>query len=358
MTSDNRTFFQNTKRVLGYVFPFILTAIFLFAAFKNVDVAESFRLISHVSIGYFLIFYFVFMFSHYLRAVRWKYILNSVKPDTSILNLMGATMVGYGVNCVVPRLGEIYRPAFLGKWENVSRSSIFGTIIVERIIDLLALGFAVLISVSVFPGDLYMEFPWLKSTLYIGFAVMGGIIAVVILTVRLKHKFYDIIVKFVGFFSSKAAEKLGYLFQMLTEGFSSLKGRKNYFFTILFSILIMIVYGYNSYLGFYVLRMNEIKDVTYAMAWIVMSISAFGIVVPTPGGTGSYHAFVMLVLGQILNFDNEISGAYALFTHITSYVSFILSTVIFVYIINNKRAKSGIPKENFFSVFKLSSGEK
>ena len=119
----------------------------------------------------------------------------------------------------------------------------------------------------------------------------------------------------------------------------------------------MVVYGYTSYLGFYVLNMEDIKEVTFGMAWIVMSIAAFGIVVPTPGGTGSYHAFVMLVLGQILHFNNEISGAYALFTHITSYVSFILSTVLFVYIINRKRAKSGIKKEDFFSVFHLKKGD-
>jgi hypothetical protein len=323
LTSDKKNTFSQIRKILGYTFPFILTVVFLIAAFKNVDVVESFRLISKISIPWFFLFYFFFFFGHYLRAVRWKVIISSVKKDTSMLNLMGATMVGYGVNCIVPRLGEIYRPAFLGKWENVSRSSIFGTIIVERIIDLLALGIAVLISVMIFPGNLYTEFPWLKSTLYLGFAAMAVLILVLFLTVKLKHKFYDIIIKFVGKISSKAADKLAYVFEMLTDGFSSLKGSRNYFLTILLTIIIMLVYGYTSYLGFYVLRMNEIKDITYGMAWIVMSIAAFGIVVPTPGGTGSYHAFVMLVLGQILHFNNEISGAYALFTHIISYLSFI-----------------------------------
>ena len=49
-------------------------------------------------------------------------------------------MVGYGVNCVTPKLGEVTRAVLLGKWEKLSRSSMFGTVILERVIDLISLG--------------------------------------------------------------------------------------------------------------------------------------------------------------------------------------------------------------------------
>lgn len=357
MTSDKQEKSKKIKSIFGFLLPLLLTAVFLFIAFRKVDVAESFRLLSEISLAYFALYFLFFCLGNYLRALRWKYILDSVKPDTKILNLLGATMVGYGVNCVLPRFGEIYRPAFLGKWENISRSSVFGTIIVERIIDLLALGFSVLISVMIFPGDLYAEFPWLKSTVIIGFAFMIALIVIVVLTVRLKHHFYDIIVKIAGKISHKLADKLAYLFDTLVEGFTSLKGIRNHILTIFLTIAIMCVYAYTSYLGFYVLGMQNIKDISFAMAWIVMSISAFGVVIPTPGSTGSYHAFVMAVLIQILAFNNEISGAYALFTHLVSYFSFILSTLFFVFIINRIREKSGIKKETFISVFHLNKGD-
>jgi len=48
--------------------------------------------------------------------------LNSVKKDVSIKNLFGALMVGYGVNCVLPRVGEISRAILIGKWEGLSRT--------------------------------------------------------------------------------------------------------------------------------------------------------------------------------------------------------------------------------------------
>jgi hypothetical protein len=58
--------------------------------------------------------------------------IKPVKPDASTLNLFGALMIGYGINCVIPRLGELYRGLFLGNGKNISRTTMFGTVIVER----------------------------------------------------------------------------------------------------------------------------------------------------------------------------------------------------------------------------------
>ena len=116
------------------------------------------------------------MFAHYIRAVRWKIILSSVKRDASVKNLFGAIMVGYGVNCVVPRLGEISRAVLVGKWENLSRSSMFGTVILERVIDVIFLGLSVLIAMIVYSESLIASFPWLQTTLYITFFFVIAVI--------------------------------------------------------------------------------------------------------------------------------------------------------------------------------------
>ncbi len=332
--------------------------IFLLLAFRNVNLAEAFSLISNVSIWLLLVFIFMFFISHVLRAVRWKVIISSVKPNTSIIHLLGATMIGYGVNCAVPRLGEIYRALFLGRWENISRSSMFGTIIVERIIDILALCVAVLISALIYSGNLYEEIDWLKPALYIGFILLLIVIALIVLVVIYKEKFYKSILRFVGKISHSSAEKLAYIFDMMADGFSSLKGYTNYIYSILLTIIIMIVYGFTTYLGLFLLGMNELQSISYEMAWILMSISAFGVIIPTPGGTGSYHLIVISVLVNLYGFGREISSAYAILTHIISYVVFILSTIFFIYFVNIRKINNGAQKENFFSVFKIKPDEK
>lgn len=357
MTSGNPTL-HTIKKIAGYVFPFLLTGVFLYFAFRDVDLNKAFELISQISIPYLIIFLIVFYLSHYLRAVRWKIMISSVKKEVTIINAMGATMIGYGVNCVVPRLGELYRGLFLAKWEGISRTSMLGTIVVERIIDILALGVAILISVKIYSGDLYKDIDWLGSASIIGFVAIIFLIVFLYLTVRFKEKFYNAIVRFIGKISSHAAEKAAGAFHTLTEGFASLKTWQNYVLTFFFTVLIMLAYGYTSYLGFYLLHMNEIQTVSYGMAWILMTISAFGIIIPTPGGTGSYHAINIFVLTTLFGFGQEISAAFAILTHFISYFVFILSTVFFTYYINRKQVKRGGKKENFLSVFKNSREEK
>jgi glycosyltransferase 2 family protein len=322
------------------VLSFLLSAVFLYIAFYNVDFGEVFSYVAKASIFWIFIFIVLWMVSHYLRAVRWKIILHSVKKDASLKNLLGALMIGYGVNCVIPRLGEISRAVFVGKWEGLSKSSLFGTVIIERIIDILFLGLAVILSVYLWSESLYISFPWLESTLYITSFVMGLIILFLVLTIRFKEHFYSFIISFLSKFSEKLAHRVGYIFGMLIEGFASLRGVKNYIYTILLSAAILIIYAGSSYVGFYIIGM---QPVTFAMAWVLMSVSSIGVIIPTPGGTGSYHTLAKSTLVLLFGFGEEISLAYAFTTHIVSYILFILSAIAAYFIIDKQH-------DNLFSV--------
>ena len=114
----------------------------------------------------------------------------------------------------------------------------------------------------------------------------------------------------------------------------------------------MLLYGGTAYTAFYTLHMDKIQDVSYAMAWIVMTIGAFGVIIPTPGATGSYHLITISVLVGLYKFSPEISGAFAILTHTTTYVLFILTTISLSYIINKLQANKGLPVANFLTVFR------
>ncbi len=357
MILDNKLV-QKIRSTAGYSLPFLLTIAFLYFTVYDVDFRESLDTITNISIFWLVVFIVSSMLAHYIRALRWKVILHSVHPKTSWFNLFGAVMVGYGVNCVVPRLGEFYRAFFAGRWEKISRSSMLGTIIIERVIDILILGLSVLVSIGVYAGDLLDEFLWLKSTLVIGFIAMGVIIVLLYLLIRLKESFVKTAVRIVSKLSSRLAGKVEYVLHMLIEGFASLKGPKNYLLTIFYSVLIMLNYGLNSYIAFYVLGMDSVHEINYGMAWVVMTISAFGIVIPTPGGTGSYHFIVKSVLVSLYGFTESMGLAYGLVTHTVTYIMFIASTYILISAVNMRRHRQGFPKENFFSVIKSGKGIK
>jgi uncharacterized protein (TIRG00374 family) len=336
LTSDNKKISGNLKRVINYSLSFILAFLFLYFAFRGVNFLNVLEYLKHSSILWIVIFIVSQFTSHFLRAVRWKVILRSAKPNVSIKHLFGSLMVGYGVNCVIPRLGEVTRAVLAGKWAGVSRSALFGTVIVERVIDMVVLGLAIILSVFMWSSSLYVSFPWLKSTLYITMVMMLGFILFLFLVIRFKEKFYTIITRLLNRFSPALSEKILHAFEMLVEGFTSLKGGKNYLYTILLSAVIMLIYGFSSYVGFFTIGMEKIQPVTYQMGWVLMSISSIGVVIPTPGSTGSYHALTSSALILLFGFNKEISLAYAVLTHGLSYFLFIITALLIFFILNKQ----------------------
>ena len=320
-----------------------MSVVFLYYAFNNVDVAAVFDHIAKASLFWIVAFLVVNLSSHFIRTLRWKVILHSVKPDTSLKNLFGAIMVGYGVNCVVPRLGEISRAVLAGRWESLSRSSMFGAVIVERVIDIIFLALAVVVSAFLWSENLYDKFPWLKATVYLSLILMALVIVFFYLMIRFKEKFYGVIIKLVGKASEKLAHKIAYIFEMVTAGFGSLKGTKNYLITIMLSIVIMLVYAFNSYIGFFTVGLQHIKPVNFEMGWMVMTISAIGVVIPTPGGTGSYHVLATSALVLLFGFGHDISLAYAVLTHGITYFLFIFSALVIYFVIDKRH-------DNFFKI--------
>lgn len=345
-------------KAAGYFFPIVLTILFLYIAFKGIDLKESFSLIARSSPFAIVIYIIIFFLSHFARAVRWKFMIGSMKKDVSIFHLFGSVMVGYGVNCIIPRLGELYRGLFLGKWENISRTTVIGTIVVERIIDIASFAFAALISASIYSGNLYNEIAWLKTSLVIGFTLIFAATVFLIFLVRYQEKFRNGFVKLAGKISPKYALRLKEIFDTLISGLLSIRGTKNIFTIAVWTVVVLLLYALNSYAGFYMLGMESTGKITFAMAWIVMTISSFGVMIPTPGGTGSYHIISIFVLTQLFKFGYEISAAYAILTHFISYIFFILTTLILIYIVNRQRVKKGLQKESFLSVFKINSDEK
>lgn len=337
MTSGNENKIITFRSVINFFLSVILAGSFLYIAFYNVNFSDVWFHVSKANLFWVFIFILFVLLGHLLRALRWKYILHSVKPDVKLKNLFGSLMVGYGVNAVTPKLGELTRAVLMGRWEGLSRSSMFGTVILERVIDIISLGFAILIAVFLSSNSLYQEFPWLESTLFITALIILSLLFMIYLAVRYREKFYNTIIKFVGKFSGSLAVSGAHIFNMLTEGFSSLKGRRNYFWTVSLSVIIMLVYAFTSYLGFLML---DIENVNFGMGWVIMSISAIGVVIPTPGGTGSYHTLAKSTLVLIFGFSEVISLAYAFLTHIISYLVSIIGALISFFMLNKRNVKT------------------
>ena len=117
-----------------------------------------------------------------LRGLRWKQALEPVgeKPRSSVT--VYSIFVSYAASLVVPRVGEFTRCAILKRWEGVSFSKALGTVVTERIIDmmlmLLIIGVAVLLEMSAF-GTFFRETGTSLQGILAGFSLMGWVVAAV-----------------------------------------------------------------------------------------------------------------------------------------------------------------------------------
>ncbi len=337
MIFDKIKYHLNLKSILNFAISLVLAGIFLYIAFYDVDFSKVLEISSQANLFWVIVFIILNFLGHTLRAYRWKFILSSVKPHAKFKNLFGSLMVGYGVNCVTPKLGEVTRAVLLAKWEGLSRSSMFGTVILERVIDIFFLVISVLIGIYISTENIHQEFPWLMNAIYFASVFIALMIIFVALAVSFKELFSGLIKNTVGKISIKVADRIIYILQMLIEGFISLKGKTNQVVTIFISVIIVIIYAITSYVGFLMIGLNEIQPISLKMGWVVMSISAIGVVIPTPGSTGSYHTLAKSTLVFIYGFNETIGAAYAFLTHIISYFLMIISALVIYFLLNKNR---------------------
>ena len=262
--------------------------------------------------------------SHLFRAWRWKYLLRPIKRDLKFRNLFSATIVGYMLNNLFSRLGEIARPYAIAKLEGISRSAALGTILVERIFDVLSFMVVVGLIPLVYSGPLTQVFPWLEET--------GIWVTVVTLAILALFTFMmmrrDTVVRLLNFITRHLSPNKAKLVEHIThsflDGFLFLKEPKNYFMIGILSVLVWGFYIIMQFLPFYAFDMTEKYSLDMGTALVVQAISSIGFILPTPGGTGSYHYFVIQTLTKLYGVGDDVARSYATVTHAIGFIGTIL----------------------------------
>ena len=138
------------KLALSIVIGLTMSAFFLFLAFRQIEIKEVGNILVRINILYLLPILPISLVITILRALRWQVLLKSVKI-ISVPSLFSSTMIGFMINHTLPlRIGEFARAYSLSRKEDLSTVECFGTIITERVFDLLAL-FVILVPLLLVP---------------------------------------------------------------------------------------------------------------------------------------------------------------------------------------------------------------
>lgn len=320
-TLDNKKYFFNKlKKILLTFFSFLLAIVLIVIAFKGIDFKETLSFIVKANLFYVLLYIILLFLAHYFRAVRWKLLLYNVKKDVESGNLFGGLMIGYALNSALPRAGELARAAVVVNKEKISLSSTLGSIFLDRVLDIFFLAIALFISLIFYSKSLYDKIIWLKDSLLYLFLLLAFCLAVIYLFIFQKNFLQKISNFLFSKISPKLEEKLANFINRLMDGAYSIRNRKNFFSIISLSFLIYLFYALCAFIGFYLVDLNK-ENWAFMDGWIVMTITSFGNLVPTPGAIGSYHLIAVSLLKNLYGIEANLAMVYALLTHFLSYAS-------------------------------------
>jgi hypothetical protein len=278
---------KNNKHILKIIFSlaFMLIIIYYFLG-KNPDsVLRDLQLVEYK----FLILSFIFGAWAYInRGLRWIVLIDALGYKSSKLNSVAAVSVGYFTNLFIPRAGEISRCTALNQVEKVPVDKLFGTILIERVIDFIILIFVILISVLLKSGEIIRSFNEYqkieREPSYTKFIILGSLLFIGILIYLFRDK-----IKKAPFYS-----KVKQFIEGLKEGFKSIKKIKNKSSFWLHTLSIWTMYFLMTYICFQCLE--ETSHLTISDGLFLLFLGGIGMAIPTPGGIGSYHLMVMIGL--------------------------------------------------------------
>ena len=224
---------------------------------------------------------FFSLLSHVSRAYRWSFMLEPLGYKPKLLNNFMAVYVAYIMNIFIPKSGEVSRAVIINKYEDVPFDKAFGTIISERVIDVLFLfgftGVALLLQFEKLSEFLLNVLP--INTIYNLIGVF--LIVLVLFLLILKFSKSSIIKKVIRFFSG------------LKDGVLSILKMKKKGPFIVHSFLIWGLYLLSFYTATFAL--SETSDISFATLIITFVVGSFSFAF-TNSGFGSYPFFVAGIL--------------------------------------------------------------
>lgn len=311
---------KQISKWLSIVLPLLIGISIIYYQFSTltdeeiVNIKNSFRKADY---SYIFLSLIIASFGYWSRAYRWKYALNHLGYQTQFHNNFFTVCVSYLVNLTIPRSGEITRAALIKKYESVPFDKAFGTIVAERIVDLLIfLLFVVIGFVSQF--DTIYNFLLSKNipftTILITFVAMIALFLIFV---------------WIWIYAEwKIIQKLKKKLSGLLEGIFSIYTMKNRWKYILHSFFIWFSYLMMFYVTIFALsETSEISFDIVIMGFIFGSL-AVGF---SNGGLGAYPLSIALIF-SLYGISNDIGTAFGwlvwtsqtLFTIVLGLLSYVL----------------------------------
>lgn len=296
-------------KILKFLAFFAVGAFIFWLIYKDQDIDHIKSVIKNdVNYWWILLSLFIGLLSHISRTVRWQLMIEPIQHKPGFLNTFLAVMVGYLMNLALPRMGEISRCGVLARYEKISFTKLIGTVVAERLVDMISLLFLLLVVIlSQFGKMLHFldknpEIEEKMQSVLLSPFLIAGILLSIILLIVFRNTFKHTLL----------FKKLLDIYRNFKEGFISIHSikRKGWFY--FHSVFIWAMYYFMLYAVFFAFDFTKHLNPIAGLTTFVMA--SFGMVAPVQGGIGAWHFMAKEAL-SLYGIANENGIIFALIAH-------------------------------------------
>lgn len=319
---------MNKKEIIKYLIFAAIGVLVVYSIQKGLTFDDLLKNLKEAKIHFVLLSTFVGVLAVLFRALRWQLLLKPLGYETRLDNAYHATMSGYLINLGIPRSGEVARCALFSKTDKVPVNVLVGTVLSERVLDL------VMLMIVVFSA-VFMQFDLLYGYVYDNVLVklqnnsLVLIIAVLVLLAGL-------IVAFKAKSLFSAETKIGKMFLGFFDGIKSIFSLKQPVLFILYTIGIWLCYWMMTYFILMAFDYTEALGLSGGLSALVFS--SIGVIIPAPAGSATIYS-IYIGLNQIYNLSIDQAKAIGIVMFSSNILMIILAGTI-SYVILAKRTKA------------------
>lgn len=269
---------KKTKKAVKIIIPLLLAVFFGWYTFSKIPVAVVIPYFKSANYNWIALGVFFGFLSHLSRAYRWKYMLEPMGYTLRFPNSLMAVFITYLANYGIPRSGEVLRALVLTNYEDVPFEKGFGTIIAERVADLIVILGIITITLFLQFDFIYniLEQSFQPTKLIIGGLVMIGIFAMLFIYIKRSN--------------SKIALKINKFLKGLMEGILSIFKMKHKWSFIFHTLFIWGMYVLMFYITTFAIA--DLDNIPFGAVLIAFIAASFTIAA-TNGGIFVYPLAVM-----------------------------------------------------------------
>ncbi|MFW6259662.1 MAG: lysylphosphatidylglycerol synthase transmembrane domain-containing protein [Tangfeifania sp.] len=328
---------KTAYKIVRFLAFFAAGAFLFWLIYKDQDIGRI-KSVLRNDVNYFWIgiSLIIGLFSHISRTLRWGLMIKPISHKPRFINTFLSVMIGYLMNLVLPRMGELSRCGVLARYEKISFTKLLGTVVAERAVDMLTLLILLaIVIVSQFGEMLHFlqSNPEIESRLQsiifspyliIGFAAF--IAMAFIFRKTLKNTLFY--------------QKIADILSNLKEGFISIRSieQKGWFF--FHSALIWILYYLMLYVVFFAFDFTSNLNPLAGLTTFVLA--SFGMVAPVQGGMGAWHFMATEALALYgVAYENGIIFAFVAHTSMNGMIIVIgiISMLVLPFLNRRKKIK-------------------